>query len=176
MTEFYAYFEVTAIVTDRVGGVSEGDAHNRMPTATRVFQRLRDPHGEFPRLSSFKAKLVQVVPHFEAEEFANHAFMCNKKFDPPSFRGFGESKPEATSGHQYLWELESRLSLRCGHILEAPSRPVARRRADEMLERIAERGLLGIKVTDIAYAKVEALATRHWVPSELADRVQGATQ
>ena len=86
MTDFYAYFEITATVTDRVGAVSAEAARGGTPDPYAVLARVKQPHGAYPRVGDVAVELADVVPHFQAEEFAKHAFMYRPDKGPQPFR------------------------------------------------------------------------------------------
>lgn len=173
MTDFYAYFELTSTITARCGGVSQADAAARMPEPFALLERLLTSPSPYPSAGPVEVQLIDLIPHFQAEEFATHAFMHDPRLNPPGlYRPPTAEPPASPSGMQYLWTVESRLFVRCGHIVSAPSRALAASRTAEMLERIAEQGFAAITMDDAAFARVEPLSVQPWVPAPLAHRLE----
>lgn len=170
MTDFYSYFEIRARVADRVGAVSPEVALAEPPSAFGLLDRLRAPHGAFPHVVSLAVDPIDLIPHFQAEEFAKHAFMpgTTVAFPPRSWeRPRQHHRP---TGHQYLWRVEFDVLVRCAHIVAAPSRALAEDRSTRMLAVIAETGLSAIGPGDAAFAKVDPISATPWVPDAFAHR------
>jgi hypothetical protein len=165
LTDFYTYFEIRARVTDRVGAVSPEAALADLPNAFRLLDRLRAPRGSFPHVVSVAVEPIDLIPHFQAEEFAKHAFMTTAPapFTPPWVR-----PPDRPTGHQFLWRVELDLLVRCAHIVSAPSRALAAARNERMLRVIADTGLTAIDPCDTAFAKIEPVTATPWVPDAFA--------
>ena len=173
MTDFYAYFELISTITDRCGGVSQADAVERTPEPLALLERMLTSTSPYPRCGPVEVQLIDVVADFQAEEFAGHAFVHDRRLDPPSLYGPPQPATSARpSGIQYLWAVESRLLVRCGHIVSAPSRALADTRATEMLAGIAERGFAAIAMEDVAFARLESIGVHPWVPKALVHRLQ----
>ena len=176
MTDFYAYFELISTITDRCGGVSKADAAARTPEPFALLERVLTSPAQYPQTGSVEVQLIDLIPHFQAEEFATHAFMHDPRLNPPGLYRPPAPEPSARpSGIQYLWTVESRLFVRCGHIVSAPSRALAASRTVEMLEPIAEQGFAAITMDDAAFARVEPLSVQPWVPAPLAHRLEAVT-
>ena len=175
MTDFYAYFEITATVTDRVGAVSADVARSATPDPFALLARVKQPHGAYPRVSDVAVELVDVIPHFQAEEFAKHAFMHRPDKGPQPFRCAAEPAPRVP-GHQYLWEVDTRLAVRFGFVVPAPTRELAAARAEDARAHVEEIGFAAITMEEAQFAKAEMGDTRSWVPVELAGRLLEATR
>ena len=175
MTDFYAYFEFTATVTDRVGAVSADVARSVTPDPFALLARVKQPHGAYPRVSDVAVELVDVLPHFQAEEFAKHAFMHRPDTGPQPFRCATEAAPRVP-GHQYLWEVDTRLAVRFGFVVPAPTRELAAVRAEDARAHVEEIGFAAITMEEAQFAKAEMGDTRSWVPTELAGRLLEATR
>lgn len=175
MTDFYAYFELTATVTDRVGAVSAEVARSASPDPFALLARVKQPHGAYPRVSDVAVELVDVIPHFQAEEFAKHAFMHRPDKGPQPFACPPAPAPRMP-GHQYLWEVDTRLAVRFGFVVPAPTRELAAARAEEARAHVEEIGFAAITMEEAQFAKAEVGDTRSWVPAELAGRRLEATR
>jgi hypothetical protein len=175
LTDFYAYFEITGTVTDRVGGVSATAARGMTPDPFALLQRVKQPHGAYPRVSGVAVELIDVIPHFLAEEFAKHAFMHRPDKDPHSFRCVPDAAPRV-SGLQYLWEVDTQLAVRFGFVVTAPTRELAAERAEDARAYVEGAGFAAITLEEAAFAKAEAGDTRSWVPAELAGRLLEAAR
>ena len=171
MTDFYAYFELTATVTDRVGAVSAEAARGGTPDPYAVLARVKQPHGAYPRIGDVAVELADVVPHFQAEEFAKHAFMYRPDKGPQSFRCAPDEPAPRVSGHQYRWEVDTRLAVRFGFVVSAPTRGLAAVRAEDARACVEGIGFDAIRIDETPFAMAEVADTRSWVPAELAGRL-----
>jgi hypothetical protein len=176
LTDFYAYFEITATVTDRVGGVSAEAARGTTPDPFALLQRVKQPHGAYPRVSGVAVELIDVIPHFQAEEFAKHAFMHRPDKGPQPFRCAPDAPAPRASGLQYLWEVDTQLAVRFGFVVPAPTRELAAERAEEARADVEGIGFAAITLEEAQFAKAELGDTRSWVPAELAGRLLEATR
>ena len=176
MTDFYAYFELTTRVVDRVGAVSSEVALAETPTSFDLFQRLKAPGGAYPRMQSLSIELIDVVPHFQAEEFARHAFMLEEAPREPWAPAWSKREPERPGGYQYLWRVEVDLQIRCAHIVSAPSMALAGERTMEMLHVIVDTGLDAIEPADAGMARVQPVSATPWAPDGFAHLQAGVAQ
>ncbi len=168
MTDFYAYFEIPATVTDRVGGVSVEAARGTTTDPFELLQRVKQPHGAYPRVSGVAVELVDVIPHFQAEEFAKHAFMHRPELKAHPYCTAPPEPAPRPSGLQYLWEVDTDLAVRFAHIVSAPTRELAAERAAEVRAQAEARGFAGLDAEDAAFAKAEVEDTRRWIPDGIA--------
>ena len=132
-----------------------------------MLKRVKQPHGAYPRVSRLAVELVDVIPHFQAEEFAKHAFMHRPDVGPHPYRCPSPEPTPQPSGLQYLWEVDTELAVRFAHIVSAPTRELAAARAEEARVRAQVLGFAGLELEDAAFAKAEVEETRTWVPDGL---------
>ena len=180
MTDFYAYFKLTGTITDRVGAVSAEAARGTDPDPFDVIAHVKHPHGAYPRVHGVTVQLVDVMPHFQAEEFAKHAFMERPEAraerrdrDRRPFWCTPPSTSHRLSGHQYLWEVDTLVFVRFGFVIAAPTRELAAARAEETRAYVEDVGFDALKLNEAEYAKAEVSDVRTWVPAEFAGRLQG---
>ena len=169
MTDFYAYFELTGTVTARVGGVSKRDARERMPDKWGLLGRVMVPYDPHLQVRDLEVELVGVMPSWEAEEFARHAFLDDANTRPPKPCAPKKARP---SGIQYMWNVDTRLYARCGFVITAPTRALAQSRTEEAMAVVRERGFTAIDLDDVRFAKAEPLEVRAWAPEHLYARAQ----
>ena len=164
MTDFYAYFELIGTVTIRVGGVSARDARSRMPDEFNLLEQLVVPNSQLP-VRDFEVVVGSVLPSWEAEEFAHHAFLDDETHSPPHL--CERKTAPRPSGMQYMWNVDTRVFARCGFVIAAPTRALAESRTAEALCVVQEEGFVAIEHRDIRFAKVETLDVRPWTPTHL---------
>jgi hypothetical protein len=80
------------------------------------------------------------------------------------------------SGHQYLWEVDTRLAVRFGFVVSAPTRELAAVRAEDARACVEGIGFDAITIDEAPFAKAEVADTRSWVPAELAARLVEAAR
>ena len=161
MTNFYAYFSLTGTITHRVGASCEADALTFIPEPATLLAEVTGRRGRDRAVRDISVERINLLPHYEAEEHADHAFM-----ELPSAPAITFS-PARQPGVQYLWDVDIQLTARGGHIIDAPTTTLARQRADEALAHIETHGFSAIEAQDAPEIAVEALSARRWVPAGL---------
>lgn len=162
MTDFYAYFELTGTVPDRIGGVSPEHARRRMPDGMRLLHNLCADGPRSLVARDIEVEPVNLMPSWQAEEFAFHGFM-----DLPE-RPRRRTDDETPSGTQFLYAVDVRVFARTGFIIAAPTYALAEQRAETAFDRVREIGFGAIRVQSIRFARTEILDVRLWQPERPA--------
>lgn len=163
MTDFYAYFELTGTVPDRVGAVSAEHARRRMPDGMRLLHNLCADGPRSLVARDVEVEPINLMPSWQAEEFAFHGFMDLP--ERPRRRGDDDETP---SGIQLLYTVDVRVFARTGFIISAPTSALAEQRAEAALDRVRELGFGAITVPSVRFARVEILDVRLWQPERPA--------